>query len=165
MISLLLSLAFAETTVYAPMTNRLETTIGHYFIDKDFHSRKKDMLVINFADCEDEQLPRECAMVKGYWYLDVVEFEDDEQYQINIFLYDDKSRIVSQSIINKRYIIEKIPQKTTVKGTKVERGTIAPFKTEIEKPPILVRKKPEITAREIEQAVIKLLINIKEYEK
>ena len=28
MISLILSLAFAETTVYAPMTNRLETTIG-----------------------------------------------------------------------------------------------------------------------------------------
>jgi len=33
-----------------------------------------------------------------------------------------------------------------------------------EKPPILIKKKPEITAREIEQAVIKLLINIKEYE-
>ena len=100
MISLLLSLAFADTTVYAPMTNRLETTIGHYFIDKDFHARKKDMLVINWADCE-EMLDRECAMVKGYWYLDVVEFEDDESYQINIFLYDDKSRIVSQSIITK----------------------------------------------------------------
>ena len=39
-----------------------------------------------------------------------------------------------QTIIHKRYKIEKIPQKTTVKGTKVERGTIAPFKTEIEKP-------------------------------
>ena len=164
MFSLLLSLAFADTTtVYAPMTNRLETTIGHYFIDKDFHSRKKDMLVINWADCQ-EMLPRECAMVKGYWYLDVVEFEDEEQYQINIFLYDDKSRIVSQTIINKRYVIEKIPQKTTIKGTKVDGGTIAPTKTVIEKPPILVKRKPEITAREIEQAVIKLLINIKEYE-
>jgi len=165
MISLLLSLAFADTTVYAPMTNRLETTIGHYFIDKDFHSRKKDMLVVNFIDCEEEQLPRECAMVKGYWFLDVVEFEDDEQYQINIFLYDENSRIVSQSIINKRYVIEKIPQKTTIKGTKVQGGTIAPTKTEIEKPPLLVKKKPEITAKEIEQAVIKLLINIKEFEK
>lgn len=162
MISLLLSLAFGETIVYAPMSTRLETTIGHYFIDKDFHARKKDMLVINWADCE-ELGHRECAMVRGYWYLDVVEFEDDEQYQINMFLYDDKSRIVSQAIINKRYVIEKIPQKTTIKGTKVQGGTIAPTKTEIEKPPLLVRKKPEITSHEIEQAVIKLLINIKEY--
>lgn len=162
MISLLLSLAFADTTVYAPMTNRLETTVGHYFIDKDFHSRKKDLLVINYADCEEEQPPRECAMVKGYWYLQVVEFEDDEEYQINIFLYDQNSRIVSQAIINKRYVIEKIPQKTTVKGTQVQGGTIAPTKTVIEKPPLLVKKKPEITAHEIEQAVIKLLINIKE---
>ena len=64
MISLLLSMAFA-TTVYAPMTNRLETTVAHYFIDKDFHARKKDMLVINWADCQ-ETPARECAMIKGY---------------------------------------------------------------------------------------------------
>ena len=163
MISFLLSLAFGETVVFAPMDSQLETTIVHYFIDKDFHSRKKDMLVIDWADCQNIG-HRQCAMIRGYWYLDIKEFEGEDSYQINIFLYDDKSRIVSQSIINKRYIIEKIPQKTTVKGTKVERGTIAPFKTEIEKPPILIKKKPEITAREIEQAVIKLLINIKEYE-
>ena len=164
MINFLLSLAFAGTTVYAPMETQLETTVVHYFIDKDFHARKKDMLVINWADCENMG-PRECAMMKEYWYLDTVVFEGEDTYQVNIFLYDEKSRIVSQSIIHKRYKIEKIPQKTTVKGTKVERGTIAPFKTEIEKPPILIKKKPEITAREIEQAVIKLLINIKEYEK
>ena len=151
MISLILSLAFADTIVYAPMTNRLETTIGHYFIDKDFHSRKKDMLVINFADCDEEQLPRECAMVKGYWYLDVVEFENDEQYQINIFLYDENSRIVSQSIINKRYVIEKIPQKTIIKGTKVQGGTIAPTKTEIEKPPLIVTGKQFLSFRHKER--------------
>jgi hypothetical protein len=163
MISLLLSLAFGETIVFAPMESQLETTIVHYFIDKDFHSRKKDMLVIDWADCQNIG-HRQCAMVRGYWYLDIKEFEGEDSYQINIFLYDDKSRIVSQTIIHKRYKIEKIPQKTTIKGTKVERGTIAPFKTEIEKPPILVRKKPEITSRDVEQAVIKLLINIKEYE-
>lgn len=161
MISFLLSLAFAETIVYVPMTNRLETTVGHYFIDKDFHSKKKDMLVINWADCQNIG-HRECAMVRGYWYLDVIEFKGEDSYQINIFLYDDKSRIVSQEIIHKRYIIEKIPQKTTIKGTKVQGGTIAPTKTEIEKPPLLVRKKPEVTAHDIEQAVIKLLIGIKE---
>jgi hypothetical protein len=163
MISLLLSLVFADTIVYAPMDSQLETTIVHYFIDKDFHSRKKDMLVIDWADCQNIG-HRQCAMVRGYWYLDIKEFEGEDSYQINIFLYDDKSRIVSQTIIHKRYVIEKIPQKTTIKGTKVDGGTIAPTKTVIEKPPILVRKKPEITARDIEQAVIKLLINIKEYE-
>ena len=160
MIYFLMSLAFG-TTVYAPMKTQLETTVVHYFIDKDFHARKKDMLVINWADCE-MMPPRECAMVKGYWYLDIIEFEGDESYQINIFLYDENSRIVSQAIIHKRYEIDEIEQKTTIKGTKVQRGTIAPFKTEIEKPPILIRRKPEITAREIEQAVIKLLINIKQ---
>ena len=160
MISFLFNLAFGFTTVYAPMKTQLETTVVHYFIDKDFHSRKKDMAVVSWADCEGMG-DRECALMRGYWYLDVIEFEGDDSYQINIFLYDEESRVVSQTIIHKRYTIEKIPQKTTVKGTKVERGTIAPFKTEIEKPPILIRRKPEITAREIEQAVIKLLINIK----
>ena len=162
MIVFLLNLAMA-TTVYAPMKTQLETSVVHHFVNKDFHSKKKDLLVINWADCE-EMGNRECAMLKGYWYLHVIEFKGEDTYQINIFLYDEKSRIVSQAIIHKRYKIEKIPQKTTIKGTKVERGTIAPFKTEIEKPPILIKKKPEITAREIEQAVIKLLINIKEYE-
>ena len=163
MISLLLSLAFGDTIVYAPMNSQLETTIVHYFIDKDFHSRKKDMLLINWADCESLG-HRECAMVRGYWYLDIKEYEGEDSYQINIFLYDEMSRIVSQSIIHKRYIIEKIPQKTTIKGTKVDGGTIAPTKTVIEKPPILVRRKPEITARDIEQAVVILLTKIKEYE-
>ena len=41
MISFLLSLAFAGTTVYAPMETQLETTVVHYFIDKDFHARKE----------------------------------------------------------------------------------------------------------------------------
>ena len=41
MISFLLSLAFG-TTVYAPMKTQLETTVVHYFIDKDFHARKKE---------------------------------------------------------------------------------------------------------------------------
>ena len=63
MISLLLSLAFGDTTVYAPMESRLETSVVHYFIDKDFHSRKKDMLVINWAEC-DGLGNRECAMMK-----------------------------------------------------------------------------------------------------
>jgi len=160
-ISLLLSLAFGDTTVYAPMETRLETSVVHYFIDKDFHSRKKDMLVINWADCEGLG-NRECAMMKGYWYLDVVEFKGDDVYQINIFLYDEKSRIVSQSIISKRYRIEKIPQKTTIRGTEVQGGTIAPTKTEITKPPLLVRRKPEITAHELEQAVVILLTKIKQ---
>ena len=106
MINLLLSTAFAFTTVYAPMGTQLETTVVHYFIDKDFHARKKDMLVINWADCENLG-NRECAMMKGYWYLDTVVFEGEDTYQINIFLYDEKSRIVSQAIIHKRYVIEK----------------------------------------------------------
>ena len=142
MLLFLFNLAFG-VTVYAPMKTQLETTVVHYFIDKDFHARKKDMLVINWADCENLG-DRECAMMKEYWYLDTVVFEGDETYQINIFLYDEKSRIVSQSIIHKRYKIEKIPQKTTIKGTKVERGTIAPFKTEIEKPPILIKRNQKL---------------------
>jgi len=161
MISLLLSIAFGDTTVYAPMESRLETSVVHYFIDKDFHSRKKDMLVINWAEC-DGLGNRECAMMKGYWYLDVVEFKGDDVYQINIFLYDENSRIVSQSIISKKYTIEKIPQKTTIRGTEVQRGTVAPTKTEITKPPLLVRRKPEITAHELEQAVVMLLTKIKQ---
>ena len=89
MIYFLMSLAFG-TTVYAPMETQLETTVVHYFIDKDFHARKKDMLVINWADCENMG-PRECAMMKEYWYLDTVVFEGEESYQINIFLYDGRS--------------------------------------------------------------------------
>ena len=161
MISLILSLAFGSTIVYTEMETQLQTTVAHYFVAKDFHARKKDMVLINWADCG-EMGPRECSLVRGYWFLDVIEFEGEDSYQINLFLYDENSRIVSQEIIHKRYIIEKIPQKTIIKGTKVERGTIAPTKTEIEKPPIRLRRKPEITAKDIEQAVIKLLINIKE---
>ena len=52
------------------------------------------MLVINWADCENLG-DRECAMMEGYWYLDTVVFEGEDTYQINIFLYDEKSRIVS----------------------------------------------------------------------
>jgi hypothetical protein len=158
MISFLFNLAMA-TTVYIPMTTQLETTVAHYFINKDFHSRKKDMVVINWADCA-EMGNRECAMVRGYWYLDVIEFTNEGDYQINIFLYNENSEIVSEAIINKRYVIEKIPQITTIKGTKVDGGTIAPTKTRIEKPPLLVRRKPEITNEEISQAVIRLLTRI-----
>ena len=89
-------------------------------------------------------------------------FKGNDVYQINIFLYDEQSRIVSQAIISKKYTIEKIPQKTTIKGTKVQGGTIAPTKTEITKPPLLIRKKPEITAHELEQAVVILLTKIKQ---
>jgi len=158
MISLLLGLAMA-TTVYAPMTTQLETTVTHYFINKDFHSKKKDLTVISWADCA-EIGDRECALVKGYWYLDVFEFNTEDTYQINIFLYNEVGQIVSEAIISKRYKIERIPQVTSIKGTKVERGTIAPFKTEIVKPPILMRRKPEITNEEISQAVVRLLTRI-----
>ena len=133
MINFLIGLAMA-TTVYAPMTNKLETTVAHFFINKDFHSKKKDMVVINWADCS-HMGDRECAMMRGYWYLDVIEFNTEDDYQINIFLYNEESRIVSEAIINKRYVIEKIPQVTTIKGTEVQGGTIAPTKTRIEKPP------------------------------
>ena len=159
MIVFLLNLAMA-TTVYAPMKTQLETSVVHHFVNKDFHSKKKDLLVINWADCE-EMGNRECAMIKGYWYLHVIEFKGEETYQINIFLYNENSEIVSEAIIEKRYKIEEIPQKTTIKGTKVERGTIAPFKTEIEKPPVLIKRKPEITDQDISQAVIRLLTRIK----
>lgn len=159
MIIFLLNLAMA-TTVYAPMKTQLETSVIHHFVNKDFHSKKKDLLVINWADCE-EMGDRECAMIKGYWYLHVIEFKGEDTYQINIFLYNESSQIVSEAIIEKRYRIEEIPQKTTIKGTKVERGTIAPFKTEIEKPPILIKRKPEITDQDISQAVIRLLTRIK----
>lgn len=159
MITFLLNLAMA-TTVYAPMKTQLETSVIHHFVNKDFHSKKKDLLVINWADCE-EMGDRECAMIKGYWYLHVIEFKGEDTYQINIFLYNESSQIVSEAIIEKRYRIEEIPQKTTIKGTKVERGTIAPFKTEIEKPPILIKRKPEITDQDISQAVIRLLTRIK----
>tara|TARA_R100000152_G_C6768563_1_gene194101 strand:- start:994 stop:1479 length:486 start_codon:yes stop_codon:yes gene_type:complete len=160
MINLLLSTAFALTTVYAPMTTQLETSVVHHFVNKDFHSKKKDLGVISWADCGDMG-HRECAMMRGYWYLDVIEFEGEDTYQINIFLYDEQSRIVAEAIIEKRYKIEKIPQKTTIKGTKVERGTVAPFKTEIEKPPVLIKRKPEITDQDISQAVIRLMTRIK----
>lgn len=160
MISLLISTALALTTVYAPMKTQLEASVVHHFVNKDFHSKKKDIGVINWADCKDMG-HRECAMIREYWYLQVIEFEGDEVYQINIFLYDEKSRIVAEAIIEKRYKIEKIPQKTTIKGTKVERGTIAPFKTEIEKPPVLIKRKPEVTDHDISQAVIRLLTRIK----
>ena len=159
MITFLLNLAIA-TTVYAPMKTQLETSVVHHFVNKDFHSKKKDLLVINWADCE-EMGNRECAMIKGYWYLHVIEFKGEETYQINIFLYNENSEIVAEAIIEKRYRIEKIPQKTTIKGTKVERGTIAPFKTEIEKPPVMIKRKPEITDQDISQAVIRLLTRIK----
>ena len=155
----LLSLAMA-TTVYGPIKTQLEAAVVHHFVNKDFHSKKKDMLVINWLDC-DQMGNRECAMIKGYWYLHVLEFKGEESYQINIFLYNEKSEIVSEAIIEKKYKIEKIPQKTTIKGTKVERGTIAPFKTEIEKPPILIKRKPEVTDQDISQAVIRLLTRIK----
>ena len=158
MISFILNLAMA-TTVYIPMTTQLETTVAHYFINKDFHSKKKDFAVISQVDCS-EIGDRECAMVKGYWYLDVFEFNTANTYQINIFLYNEVGQIVSEAIINKRYEIERIPQVTSIKGTKVEGGTIAPFKTEIAKPPILIRKKPEITNEEISQAVVRLLTRI-----
>ena len=161
MIMFLLSLAFGETTVYAPMSTQLETSVVHHFTSKDFHSKKKDLVVINWADCE-KMGNRECAMMRGYWYLHVIEFKGEDVYQINIFLYNENSQIVSEAIIEKRYLIEKIPQKTTIKGTKVERGTIAPFKTEIERPPVLIKRKPEITDQDISQAVIRLLTRIKE---
>ena len=158
MISFLFNLAMA-TTVYIPMTTQLETTVVHYFINKDFHSKKKDMVVINWADCA-EMGNRECAMVRGYWYLDIIEFINEDDYQINLFLYNENSEIVSEAIINKRYVIEKIPQVTKIKTTVVQQGTIAPKKTKIEKPPLLVRKKPEITNEDISQAVIRLLTRI-----
>jgi len=160
MINLLISTALAFTTIYAPMTTQLETSVVHHFVNKDFHSKKKDLNVINWADCGNMG-HRECAMMRDYWYLQVIEFEGEDSYQINIFLYNEKSQIVAEAIIEKRYIIEKIPQKTTIKGTKVERGTIAPFKTEIEKPPILIKRKPEVTNKDISQAVIRLLTRIK----
>ena len=160
MIYLLLNTAFALTTVYAPMTTQLETSVVHHFVNKDFHSKKKDIGVINWADCE-KMGPRECAMMRGYWYLQVIEFEGEDTYQINIFLYDEQSKIVAEAIVEKRYKIEKIPQKTTIKGTKVERGTITPFKTEIEKPPVRIKRKPEVTDHDISQAVIRLLTRIK----
>jgi hypothetical protein len=160
MITFLFNLAMA-TTVYAPMKTQLETSVIHHFVNKGFHSRKKDLVVINWADCE-KMGHRECAMMRGYWYLHVIEFKGEETYQINIFLYNENSQIVSEAIIEKKYRIEKIPQKTTIKGTKVERGTIAPFKTEIEKPPVLIKRKPEITDQDISQAVIRLLTRIKE---
>jgi len=160
MISFLFNLAMA-TTIYAPMKTQLETSVIHHFVNKDFHSRKKDLVVINWADCE-KMGHRECAMMRGYWYLHVIEFKGEETYQINIFLYNENNQIVSEAIIEKKYLIEKIPQKTTIKGTKVERGTIAPFKTEIENPPVLIKRKPEITDQDISQAVIRLLTRIKE---
>ncbi|MDA7494674.1 hypothetical protein N8467_01250 [bacterium] len=160
MINFILGTAFALTTVYAPMTTRLETSVVHHFVNKDFHSKKKDLGVINWADCG-EMRNRECAMMREYWYLQVIEFEGDEVYQINIFLYDETSKIIAEAIIEKRYKIEKIPQKTTIKGTKVERGTLTPFKTEIEKPPVLIKRKPEVTDQDISQAVIRLLTRIK----
>ena len=159
MIYFLMSLAFG-TTVYAPMTTQLETSVVHHFVNKDFHSKKKDMGVINWADCG-EMGNRECAMMREYWYLQVIEFKGEESYQINIFLYNENSEIIAEAIIEKRYHIQKIPQKTTIKGTKVERGTIAPFKTEIEKPPVMIKRKPEITDHDISQAVIRLLTRIK----
>ena len=160
MINLLLSAAFAFTTVYAPMTTQLETSIVHHFVNKEFHSKKKDLIVISWADCE-HLGNRECAMVKGYWYLDIFEFTTEDSYQINIFLYNEASQIISEAIINKRYVIEKIPQVTKIKETQVQGGTIAPTKTVIEKPPILLKRKPEITDQDISQAVIRLLTRIK----
>ena len=59
MISFLLGLALA-TTVYIPMTNQLETTIAHYFIQRDFHSKKKDMIVVSWIDCKDQD-PKPCC--------------------------------------------------------------------------------------------------------
>ena len=160
MINLLLSTAFAFTTVYAPMTTQLETSVVHHFINKDFHSKKKDLGVLNWADCE-KMGHRQCAMMRGYWYLQVIEFKGENTYQINIFLYDETSKIVAEAIIEKRYKIEKIPQKTIIKGTEVQGGTITPTKTEIEKPPILIKRKPEITDQDISQAVIRLMTRIK----
>jgi hypothetical protein len=160
MINLLLSSAFALTTIYAPMTTQLETSVIHHFVNKDFHSKKKDMGVISWADCG-EMGHRECAMIRGYWYLQVIEFKGEETHQINIFLYDEQSQIVAEAIIEKKYYIEKIPQKTIIKGTEVQGGTITPTKTEIENPPILLKRKPEITDQDISQAVIRLMTRIK----
>ena len=158
MFSFLFSLAMA-TTVYIPMTTKLETTVAHYFVNKNFHSRKKDMTVVSWIDCQNMG-DRECAMMNEYWYLDIKQFDDGDSLQINLFLYDEKSQIVSEAIIHKRYRIDKIPQKTIIKGTEVQGGTITPTKTEIENPPLLVRRKPEITGQEISQAVIRLLTRI-----
>ena len=158
MFSFLFSLAMA-TTVYIPMTTKLETTVAHYFVNKNFHSRKKDMTVVSWIDCQNMG-DRECAMMNEYWYLDIKQFDDGDSLQINLFLYDEKSQIVSEAIIHKRYRIDKIPQKTIIKGTEVQGGTITPTKTEIENPPLLVRRKPEITGQDISQAVIRLLTRI-----
>lgn len=155
MISFLLGLALA-TTVYIPMTNQLETTIAHYFIQRDFHSKKKDMIVVSWIDCKDQD-PKPCALERGYWVLDIHEYDDGDSKQINLFLLNGKGEIVSEAMINKRYKIEKIPQVTNIKTTVIQRGTIAPKKTKIEKPPLLVRKEAEITSHDIDQAVIRLL--------
>jgi len=158
MFNFLFSLAMA-TTVYVPMTTKLETTVAHYFVNKDFHSKKKDMIVVSWVGCQSMH-DRDCVMSKGFWYLDIRQFDDGDTLQINLFLYDEKNQIVSEAIIHKRYKIDKIPQKTIIKGTRVQGGTITPTKTEIEKPPLLVRKKPEITGQDISQAVIRLLTRI-----
>ena len=158
MFSFLFSLAMA-TTVYVPMTTKLETTVAHHFVNKNFHSKKKDMIVVSWIGCQSPS-DREGAMVKGFWYLDIKQFDDGDSLQINLFLYNEKNQIVSEAIIQKRYRIDKIPQKTIIKGTEVQGGTITPTKTEIENPPLLVRRKPEITGQDISQAVIRLLTRI-----
>ena len=159
MISFLLGLALA-TTVYIPMTNQLETTVVHYFLQRDFHSKKKNMIVVTWVDCKDQD-PKPCALDRGYWTLDIHEHDDGDSKQVNLFLINGKGEIVSEAMIHKRYRIEKIPQKTEIRKTVVQNGTIAPTKTKIETPPLLVRKEPEITAHDIDQAVIRLLGKIK----
>tara|TARA_Y100001938_G_scaffold150730_1_gene243090 strand:- start:1994 stop:2476 length:483 start_codon:yes stop_codon:yes gene_type:complete len=155
MISFLLSLAMA-TTVYVPMGSQLETTVAHHFVNKTFHSEKKDMIAVTWIDCKDRE-PRECALERGYWVLDIYEYDDGDSKQVNLFLLNGKAEIVAEAIINKRYKIEKIPQVTKIKTTVIQKGTIAPKKTKIEKPPLLVRKEGEITEQDISQAVIRLM--------
>jgi hypothetical protein len=155
MFTFLFNLAMA-TTVYVPMSNQLETTIVHYFVQRDFHSKKKGLVPVSWIDCKDRE-PRECALERGYWVLDIYEYDDGDSKQVNLFLLNGKAEIIAEAIIHKRYEIVKIPQKTTVKGTEVQRGTITPTKTEVEKPPVLLRKEAEITAHDIDQAVIRLL--------
>ena len=155
MISFLFSLAMA-TTVYVPMSNQLETTVAHYFVQRDFHSKKKGLVSVSWIDCKDRD-PRECALERGYWILDIYEYDDGDSRQVNLFLLNGKAEIVAESIIHKRYEIIKIPQVTKINTTEVQGGTIAPKKTKIEKPPLMLRREAEITAHDIDQAVIRLL--------
>ena len=83
MFTFLFNLAMA-TTVYVPMSNQLETTIVHYFVQRDFHSKKKDLVPVSWIDCKDRE-PRECALERGYWILDIYEYDDGASRQVNLF--------------------------------------------------------------------------------